>query len=316
MTRILSHIALWLAFAAQVHGQELTASFSKSSIAIGEPLVLRLEVRMIDTAEAFVYRPHQSMIAAKTSDGDLLSVSATNYELEILQDFKDTLYPDQASFVWSGEYVLTAWDSAWVVLTPESIVLGDSLYYFQPLLLEVVSPTADPSKELYDIHEEFSDIDDALDVRSFLWWLMPSLVLLGILIYLVFGRKKKRQEMIALVPLRDRIMEQINTLEESKLYDTDLKEYYFQLSIIIRRFLAEHYHVSLMELTTVEIIALLRAQKVSSDTIQVIEKLLSQSDLVKFAKSKPPTSDAINNTNEARQIVDEVASLHLISPQE
>jgi hypothetical protein len=314
--RILLHIALLLAVVIPLHGQELSVSFSKTSIAIGEPVVLELKVHLKDTMESMVYRPHQSMISAKTSDGDLLSVSASNYELEILQDFKDTLYQENSMFVWTGEYVITAWDSAWVMLAPESIIIGDSLYYFQPLLLEVISPKADPSKDLYDIHEEFSDMDDAIDEWSFFWWLIPSVLLLGVALYLAFGRKKSLQEKVALVPLRDRIMEQINMLEESKLYDTDLKEYYFQLSIIIRRFLAEHYHVSLMELTTVEIIALLRAQQVPLDTIQVIEKLLSQSDLVKFAKSKPPASDAINNTNEARQIVDEVASLNLVLPQE
>jgi len=125
------------------------------------------------------------------------------------------------------------------------------------------------------------------------------------------GRPRGRLEIE--IPLRDRIINEINALEKSKGYETDLKEYYFQLSVIVRNFLSEHYSLRLLEYTTSEVRGVLTQYKISADTIDVIEKLLNQSDMVKFAKSQPPLNEVFMITNEARQIVDEVASLNLTS---
>ena len=252
---------------------------------------------------------------AKATDENTAIALNIEYELELLRPFEDTQFVLDNRYFWKGSYTFTGWDSAFVVIPPERVVLNDSIFYFPAALIQVMSPIADPTKDIYDINEEFSSIEpDSFSLKAFIsqnWWWLSLL-----LIVIFYGswrwiKRKPKEKVVVQISLRDRIISEINALEKAKGYETNLKEYYFELSVIVRKFLSEHYKLRLMEYTTSEVRGVLRQRKISSDTIDVIEKLLNQSDMVKFAKSEPPLNEVFMVTNEARQIVDEVASLNL-----
>jgi hypothetical protein len=309
LIRIGFHIAFWFIF-SNATAQTLRSFALPNAIQIGEPFELVFELALTSEKDSIVFVPKKLVFPGKIADGPTdIAAGGLNYELEILSDFTDTIVNKNGVFTWVGTYHLTAWDSAWVIIPQERILVNDSTFYFNPVLIEVTSPIADPSKDIYDIHEEFSVLDDETLFSKWYWWLLLAIPLIGLLIFYIFRKNKGQVKAPVQISLRDRIIGEINALEESQLYKEDLKEYYFELSIIVRRFLGEQFQLRLMERTTSEISLLLRSHKITPDTIEVIEMLLTQSDMVKFAKSQPPISEVFRITNQARQIVDEVASL-------
>jgi len=106
-------------------------------------------------------------------------------------------------------------------------------------------------------------------------------------------------------------LKEIDELEKSKSYEQNLKEYYFDLSIIVRKFFSAHFKERMLDKTSSEIELLLSKKGLEHSTVEVVHKILNQSDLVKFAKSEPPVSDVFVITNDARRVVVEIASLQL-----
>lgn len=314
MMRFSLHIVFGL-LSFGVFSQSLKTELDKESIQIGEPFTVSFLVSSIDPFDSVFYESKRSVFTAKSTDENTDIALNIEYELELLRPFQDTQFVHDNRYFWKGSYVLTGWDSAYVVLPPERIVLNDSTFYFPAAMIQVVSPIADPTKDIYDINEEFTEIaPEKFSLKAFLskhWWWLSILLIILIFMSWKLLKNKSKEKFVAPVPLRDRIINEINALEKSKGYETDLKEYYFQLSVIVRKFLSEHYQLRLMEYTTSEVRGVLKQRKISNDTIDVIEKLLNQSDMVKFAKSEPPLNEVFMVTNEARQIVDEVASLNL-----
>lgn len=314
MIRVVIHIIFGL-LSFSVLSQSLKTELDRESIQIGELFTVTFIVSSIDPIDSVFYESRNSVFPAKSTDQHSDVSLNIEYELEMLGVFQDTQFVHDNRYFWKGTYLLTGWDSAYVVLPPERIILNDSTFYFPASLIQISSPIADPTKDIYDINEEFTDIkSDEFSLKDFLithWWWLSILLIAIVFLGWKWMKSRPKQKFITPISLRDRIINEINALEKSKLYESDLKEYYFELSVIVRKFLSEHYQLRLMEYTTSEVRGVLEQRKISNDTIDVIEKLLNKSDMVKFAKSEPPLNEVFMVTNEARQILDEVASLNL-----
>lgn len=294
------------------YAQQLNIHLDKEEVQIGEPFTLTYSVISDRKLDSIIYFVNKEIYPGKNSANIQAEGVSTNYDIEILKAFSDTNYQEGNEFIWKGSYQLIAWDSAFVVIPPELISIEDSMYVFPPGLVHVVSPTADPSKPIYDINESFTDNPGVGSFLNFIkdnWWWMAilSALLIAAGIYLV---KKSQKEAVPL-SLRQLTLAQINQLEKSKAYEVDLKEYYYDLSIILRRFFATHYQSRIMDKTTAEIEVVLAENGLDDKMILLTRQLLMQSDLVKFAKSIPALSEIQNVTNDARRVVNEIADLDL-----
>lgn len=104
--------------------------------------------------------------------------------------------------------------------------------------------------------------------------------------------------------------DQIAIRELQKIEDLGLvergmiKEYYTLLSEVIRRYLERRFGVPVMESTTTETLTMLRGVEIGSQPYWLVEDLLRESDLVKFAKFIPPKEVASGALLKARQIVE------------
>ena len=99
---------------------------------------------------------------------------------------------------------------------------------------------------------------------------------------------------IALLPPYERAKIALKELDESNyLQNEEIKEYYSELTGIIRTYLDEKVYDHALESTTEELINRLQLLKdgqqidLSKEDIKTIENILKRADLVKFAKSKP-----------------------------
>ena len=118
------------------------------------------------------------------------------------------------------------------------------------------------------------------------------------------------EEKEALLPPYDKALLELKKLENSKyLIQDEYKQYYSELTDIVRSYLEEDVHVSALESTTDELIIKLEMLrdagelKIDNDTLQQFKRILQTADLVKFAKSKPETSVAEQDRKSIEQIV-------------
>lgn len=304
----------FLCLSLATFSQALNTHVSKPEINLGERFEITFSVQSDDPIDSIVYLVKRDVFVAKNSaSGEENSVSS-DYELEIMSPFSDTSYEEKGKHIWKGVYEVTGWDSAYVVIPSEQVIVDDSLLYFPKAIIEVAAPLADPSKPIYDINEEFTEVDDAKNFIGFLkenlaWVIIIAVVIIGLIaVVLIIKRNKKPLKELS---LRELTLKEIDELEKSKSYEQNLKEYYFDLSIIVRKFFSAHFKERMLDKTSSEIELLLSKKGLEHSTVEVVHKILNQSDLVKFAKSEPPVSDVFVITNDARRVVVEIASLQL-----
>src|SRR5690606_18343619 len=116
-----------------------------------------------------------------------------------------------------------------------------------------------------------------------------------------------------------RALLELKRLENSKyLIEDRYKEYYSELTGIVRLYLEDEVHVSAMESTTDQLITKLEMLKDAGElnleegTLEQFQKILGAADLVKFAKSKPASSVA----EQDRQLVEQlVEKTHRAKPE-
>ncbi len=210
-------------------------------------------------------------------------------------------------------YALTQFDSGAYKLPTQRIEINGVGYFTDSLLINVETVPVDTvAQKMYDIKPLINVEKSNTD-----WW---KYLLIGLLILAVLGglfywfvlRKKPltEEEKEALLPPYDRALLELKRLENSKyLIQDEYKEYYSELTDIVRSYLEEDAHVSALESTTDQLIAKLELLsdsgelELDKETINQFKNILYTADLVKFAKSKPSTSVAEQDRKLVEQIV-------------
>ena len=296
-----------------VNGQELTTSLSDSIVMIGQQVELNYRVKAkID--DSVVFTPKVEGIQARSTISSS-SLSNKGIELEITSGFVDTFIFEKDAKEWVGRYVITAWDSGSFILPGPKIVINDSTFHFASV--SVTTHLSDPidGVDLYDIKENYSKIPP----RPFaLWsilesnwrWILFVLVCIAVFFYLKRMNRKRPEEIVNTTSLKERTLIAITALDKAKLWEKGkLKEHFVELSFILRSYLTSRYTVSLLEKTTFETELILSKKGLNEGTIVAIAKLLSESDMVKFAKSEPELMAILKVSTLAKQIVAETSPL-------
>ncbi len=304
---------IFIALSSFVYGQDLSEELSESHLSIGQPVILTYRVRA-HANDSIQFFPKKTTIQGKviTRNGDL---TKDDMEFEILNDFSDSVYVENDQKYWIGKYSITVWDSGAYLIPGPRIYINDSVYEFDNLALACY--LSDPVKgiDIYDIKENFIELPaPPFSFSEFIrkyWWLLGGLIVILIGGYFYIKRVKNKPELpIKQISLKDRTLLAIEALDEAKLWEKDqLKVHFIELSFILRSYLTNRYNVSLLEKTTSETKLLLTQKGLNEETIDVIAKILSHSDMVKFAKSKPELLAILNVSVLAKQIVAETSPI-------
>ncbi|MBU0650795.1 hypothetical protein KKC59_02680, partial [bacterium] len=83
-----------------------------------------------------------------------------------------------------------------------------------------------------------------------------------------------------------------------------IKEYYLELSNIVKKYMERRYNILAVEYTTSEIAAALKKLKIGMDNYGFIYEFLGEADLVKFAKLRPDKAECLKSADTAREIVE------------
>lgn len=210
-------------------------------------------------------------------------------------------------------YALTQFDSGSYKLPAQRIDINGKGYMTDSLVINVANVPVDTLvQKMYDI-KPLMEVDKS---NAKLWKIILAIlffigVLAGLLYWFIFRKKPlSDEEKTALLPPYDRALMELKKLENSKyLIQDEYKQYYSELTDIVRSYLEEDVHVSALESTTDQLIGKLEMMKdagelkLDVETITQFKRILQTADLVKFAKSKPETSVAEQDRKSIEQIV-------------
>ena len=194
------------------------------------------------------------------------------------------------------KYALTSFDSGRYELPKQLIRLKGKVHYTKPIIFDVGTILVDTTKQkLFPIksiqHQKYTIKDYAKNY----WYLLPILLILLALIWYFFIRKKEtEEEKIAKIPPFEMAIQKLADLDKKLLWQNNkTKEYYSELTDIIRTYIEKELKIPALESTTSELVNDIKKINnsnnldISNKIILKLKDLLKEADLVKFAKSKP-----------------------------
>lgn len=261
-----------------VYGQ-VTSSIDTTRIKIGEQITYKIQVKT-DTTQIVVFPEAQTFLPLEMIESYKIDSTRSNNDLELIKT-----------------YGLTQFDSGNFTIPRQKITIGDKAYFTDSLRVEVNPVLVDTTKQkLYDI-KPMIEVDKATgDWWKYLLGTILALALVTFGLYWFIWRKKPltEEEEIAMLPPYDRAKLALRKLDDSRYLErSELKDYYSELTFIIRNYLDEKVYDRALESTTDELIDRLTllsdANKIelSKSDISNLKDILKRADLVKFAKSAP-----------------------------
>ena len=241
--------------------------------------------------------------------------------LEVLESYKVDTVKKGDRYELIKKYGLTQFDSGKYTIPRIPIIINGKTVYSDSLAIEISDVKVDTLKQ------KMFDIKDIATVKSPMgnWWIYVLVVIgligLGFLIfYLLKNRKPKaKAEVIVYKTPIEKATTLLQQLESKELWQKGaVKDYYSELTDIVRNYIEEEIKIPAMESTTSELIEGLRKAakqkklKLSNDTVENLEKVLQQADLVKFAKVTPMDYEI---EEDKKRISNTIVTIHKSIPE-
>ena len=212
------------------------------------------------------------------------------------------------------KYVLTSFDSGQYKIPKQRILIWTQEYLTDSLIVDVTTVAVDTTKQaMFPIKAIQNEPYTFEDFKKYLWWLLGALLLIGIILYFVFRKKETKEEIEARIPPYQLALQRLNELDDKQLWQKNkIKQYYIELTDIVRIYIERELKIPALESTTDELMETIGDFSTSSslnipkETINKLNNLLKDADLVKFAKFKPLANDIELHRNSAGEIIDEL----------
>ena len=259
--------------------QKVTTSIDSSQIKIGSQFNLTLKASVNDKDK--VVFPNAKNFGA----------------LEVLESYPIDTIKNNSQYELIKKYGLTQFDSGRYLIPKLIVKINQKDFQTDSLSIVVNNVKVDTTKQqMYDI----KDIIATEEEPSSEWWKL--LVLLALIIASGFGsyfiikrlqKGKVKEEEFFASPIEKAIAYLQNLDKKQLVQKGDIKEYYSEMTDIARTYIEESVHIPAMESTSSELMDSLKkaiSEKkmfVNREELDKFRQVLENSDLVKFAKSKP-----------------------------
>lgn len=285
---------------------EVSSSFERDSIQIGEQLKFQLQIE---------------------SSGSLRSVvpdieSSIGKGLEIVSDYEDSVAGDQ--YIYRFEYLMTCFDSGVYNISPVEILVNDGnildTLYTSSHDLNVYTPVVDTSAEIKDIKAAMKTPLTFKEFWSMTRYFLAGFLLLAIavMIYWFVKRKEENEIRKEVIPAHIKAIRDLDRIKTEKLWQQGkVKEYYSQLSGTVRMYIEDRFNIPAMESVTSDILKKFRRFSYDDDSLmEILENMLNLSDLVKFAKEDPSPSENETNLNQAYILIEKTKPIEELRKEE
>lgn len=273
--------------------QQFTVSsqLDSASIQIGEQARLRLSVAQPTNLQVSI---------------PILSDTITK-GIEIVEMVKaDTISLSDSRIQVNYDYLITSFDSGFYFIPAYTYAAAGDTLSTAPLGLSVTTVSVNPETD--DI-KTIKPIMDAPFYWSelFTWvgYVLLAFLVVGIivLVLLKYVLKKKvpfiDQTPQPVIPPHIVALEKLEEIKVQKIWQSgDIKVFYTQVTDVLRVYLEGRFGINAMELTSDEIMALVKKEPGLNEVRAALKDLLTLADLVKFAKMVP-----IENQNERSLLI-------------
>ena len=222
--------------------------------------------------------------------------------VQILEKLKtDTLESSDGRISITSEYLVSSYDSGFYYV-PE--------FLFETATEKVTSNPVGLTVNTVQVNEQTDDINAEKNIMSapFSWielarWSgigLAAVLIIAIIVLLlmrfVFNKKvtilPETPEVV--LPAHVVALQKLEQIKTEKIWQQgQIKQFYTDITDVIREYLSGAYGINAMEMTTDEIVALVKKNKDLDEIRLVLKDMLELSDLVKFAKFVP-----LENENE------------------
>jgi hypothetical protein len=281
---------------------QATSSIDSTSIQIGEEILYSIEVK-VDTTATVVFPEGQ-----------------TFSPLEMVDSYKiDTTF-EQAKYRLVKKYGLTQFDSGSYTIPRQQVLINNKTFETDSLKVAVRDVVVDTTKQkMFDIKPAIAVQGPPFDFKQLFSWLTLIAILAGLLIYISFRRKVRKAAKEVVLPPYEEAIFALKQLDESHLINENKsKEYYSNLTEIVKRYLDREVDDRVLESTTDELIERLQLHRDAGhfdfdrETIRQLDQILKRADLIKFAKMHQGVGQAEADRNTIESIINET---HEVIPE-
>ena len=273
-----------ISFAGEI---SVKASLEPADILIGEQSKFKLEL----------IQPNSE----KVSWPQFADTLATN--VQIVEKLKtDTTKLSDGRISITSEYLVTSYDSGFYYIPEQIFQTATEKAFTNPLGLTVNTVPVDENTD--DINAEKAVMSAPFSWIEFAKWtgmglagVLVIVIIALLLMRFVFNKKVKilPTEPEIILPAHVVALQKLEQIKTEKIWQQgQIKQFYTDITDVIREYLENGYEINAMEMTTDEIVALVKKNKELDEIRNVLKEMLELSDLVKFAKFVP-----LENENEA-----------------
>ncbi|HEY1194706.1 hypothetical protein [Flavobacterium sp.] len=231
--------------------------------------------------------------------------------LEVIQSYPIDTVKKDGTYELVKKYGLTQFDSGRYTIPSIKILIDKKPFFSDSIKVEVAPVKVDTlQQKMYDI-KDIASVDEGMGN----WWIYVLIILIiagiGAFVYWYVKKRqlKKIEEEVYKTPI-EKATSLLNNLEKKELVQKgEVKEYYSELTDIARNYIEEAIHIPAMESTTSELITAIREAStkkkmtLTPETVENLERVLRQADLVKFAKSKPLEFEITEDRNKIQKVI-------------
>ena len=231
--------------------------------------------------------------------------------IEVLKKtISDTL--ELADKAWQKQllqYTITCFDSGYYIIDPQWFTVTqngntDSVQT-NPVFLQVHTMQIDTTRGLTDIKIPYGAPVTLKEVTPYILGVLLVGAIIFLLLYSI-KRKKKNQPLFKMPekpkePAHIIALRELDRIKNEKISQKDkTKQYYSEVTDVLRNYIEERFEIRAMEETTDEILANFRYRRdlLNEKSLTNLSQILSLADLVKFAKYKTlPDDDNLTLVN-------------------
>lgn len=295
-------LLMLLTIAAGINAQDITINSKpeRQQILIGDQIHFTVSATIPKSARI------RLSVAKDTLAGKIIVLKAPVRDSVILQNGDKTI---------TDNYLITCYDSGNYVIHPfigEVTEGGNTQKYLSNVTaLYVTVPDKAPKDTSDVIYDIVGPKEAPVTFAEAIPWIVIVIVM-GLVVWLLarllprtplgrFVKKEKPAEPAHVVAYRE-----LEKLRSEELWQKgEVKEFYSRLSDILRRYIDGRFSIQSPELTTDETVRKLqRSGFVKNDLLASVKGILSDSDMVKFAKYIPGEEINKASLEEAKRFVD------------
>lgn len=284
----------------------LDVSVDSAAILIGEQTVLHLTVTTDKEKAVQLVIPTDTLMRG----------------VEVLEISKpDSSFIENDRLLIKQDVLVTSFDSSLYLLPPFKVIDGLDTVYSQQLALKVstIPVQIDKPEEFNDIKEVWKPPFVLADYYPLIYGILLTLFLICAIAY-VIKRLRSKKSIIPFkkpepkLPPHEQAIRELNEIKQQKLWQQGRnKEYYTLITDTLRKYIVDRFGINAMEMTSAEILDILRKQQDVNLVYENLKQILQLSDFVKFAKMNPLPDENDQSLSNAYRFVEQTKPEEVIS---